>query len=129
MVLNGFIGCYKSLNGVRGCYMVLQAVTGCYMVLDGVIHVVRGCYTVLQGVTWCYTVLEGLTGCYILLQRKSLLFVWFWAARGFCRRVLNSRICQYCDVKTNNMTPLFIFFFISFLTFQISVPSFIYNLC
>ena len=60
---------------------------------------------------------------------KSLLFVQFWAARGFCQRVLNSRICQHCDVKTSTVTPPFYSFLIIFLTCYISVPSFIYNLC
>ena len=63
-------------------------------------------------------------------SKKSLLFVQFCAARGFCKRVLNSRICQHCDVKTSTVTPTFCyFFFIIFLTCQISLPSFIYNIC
>ena len=62
-------------------------------------------------------------------SKKSLLFVQFWAARGFCQRVQNSRICQHCDVKTSTVTPTFYYFFIIFLTCYISVPSFIYNLC
>ena len=62
-------------------------------------------------------------------RKKSLLFVQFWAARGFCQRVPNSRICQHCDVKTSTVTPTFYYFFIIFLTCYISVPSFIYNLC
>ena len=47
----------------------------------------------------------------------------------FCQRVLNSRICQHCNVKTIMVTPTFYYFFIIFLTCYISVPSFIYNLC
>ena len=62
-------------------------------------------------------------------SKKSLLFFQFWAARGFCKTVLNSRICQHCDVKTSTVTPTFYYFFIIFLTCYISVPSFIYNLC
>ena len=50
-----------------------------------------------------------------------------WAARGFCERVLNSCICQHCDVKTSKVTPLLITFFIILICY-ISVPSFIYNL-
>ena len=48
---------------------------------------------------------------------------------SFCKRVLNSRICQHCDVKTSTVTPTFYYLFIIFLTCYISVPSFIYNLC
>ena len=44
-------------------------------------------------------------------SKKSLLFVYFWAARGFCVRVLNSRICQHFDVKTSTVTPTFYYFF------------------
>ena len=62
-------------------------------------------------------------------SKKSLLFVQFWAARGFCQRVQNSRICQRCDVKTSTVIPTFYYFFIIFMTCFISVPSFIYNLC
>ena len=62
-------------------------------------------------------------------SKKSLLFVQFWATRSFCQRVLNSRICQHCDIKMSTVTPTFYDFFIIFLTCYISVPSFIYNLC
>ena len=62
-------------------------------------------------------------------SKKSLLFVQFWAAHGFCKRVLNSRIWQHCDVKTSMVTPTFYYFFIITLTCYISVPSFIYNVC
>ena len=75
------------LQGVSD--MVLQGVRRCYRVLHGVTR----CYRMLHGVTWCYTVLESVTGCYIVLQKKSLLFVQFWAAHGFCQKVLNRRIC------------------------------------
>ena len=61
--------------------------------------------------------------------KKSLLFVQFWAAHGFCKRVLNSRIWQHCDVKTSTVTPTFYYFFIITLTCYISVPSSSYNLC
>ena len=47
----------------------------------------------------------------------------------YCQRALNSRICQYCDVKTSRVTPTFYYVFIIFLTYCISVPSFIYILC
>ena len=51
-----------------------------------------------------------------------------WAARGFCERVLNSCICQDCDVKTSKVTLTF--HYLSFILIcYISVPSFIYNLC
>ena len=49
--------------------------------------------------------------------------------RGFSQRVLNSRTCQHCDVKTSTVTPTFYYFFIIFLTCYISVPSCSYNLC
>ena len=62
-------------------------------------------------------------------SKKPLLFVQFCAARGFCKRVLNSRICQHCDVKTSTVTPTFHYLFIIFLTCYISAPSFSYNLC
>ena len=62
-------------------------------------------------------------------SKKSFRFVQFWAARSFCKRVLNSRICQHCDVKTSTVTPTFYYFFIIFFTCYISVPSFSYNLC
>ena len=63
-------------------------------------------------------------------HRKNLSFLSnFWAARGFCQRVLNSRICQCCDVKTSTVTPTFYYFFVISLTCFIIVPSFIYNLC
>ena len=62
-------------------------------------------------------------------SKKSLLFVQFCVARGFCQRVQNSRICQHCDVKTSAVTPTFYYCFIISLTRYISVPSFIYNLC
>ena len=62
-------------------------------------------------------------------SKKSLLFVQFWAARGFCKRVLNSRICQHCHVKTSTVTLTFYYFFIIFLTCYISAPSCNYNLC
>ena len=62
-------------------------------------------------------------------SKKTLLFVQFWAACGFCKRVLNGRICQHCDVKTSTVTPTFYYFFIIFLTCYISVASFINNLC
>ena len=62
-------------------------------------------------------------------RKKSLLFVYFWAALGSCQRVLNSRICQHCDVKTSTVTPTFYYYFIIFLTCYISVPSYIYSLC
>ena len=61
-------------------------------------------------------------------SKKSLLFVQFWDARAFCQKVLNNRICQYCDVKTSSVTPTFYYFFIISLTCYISVPSFVYNL-
>ena len=61
-------------------------------------------------------------------SKISLLFVQFWAVRGFCQRVKNSRICQHCDVKTSTVTPTFYYLFVIFLTCYISVPSFIYNL-
>ena len=62
-------------------------------------------------------------------SKKSLFFVQFWAVRGFCKRVLNSRICQHCDVKMSTVTTTFYYFFIIFLTCYISAPSFSYNLC
>lgn len=34
-----------------------------------------------------------------------------WAARGFCERVLNSCICQDCDVKTSKVTLTFHYLF------------------
>ena len=55
--------------------------------------------------------------------KKYPLFVWFWAARGFCQRVLNSRICQHCDVKTSTGSPAFYYILIIFLACYISVPS------
>ena len=51
-----------------------------------------------------------------------------WAARGFCERVLNSCICQDCDVKTSKVTLTFDYLFFILICY-ISVPSFIYNLC
>ena len=32
---------------------------------------------------------------------------WHKSMFSFCKRVLNSRICQHCDVKTRTMTPTF----------------------
>ena len=51
-----------------------------------------------------------------------------WAARGFCERVLNSCICQDCDVKTSKVTLTFHYLFFILICY-ISVLSFIYNLC
>ena len=62
-------------------------------------------------------------------RKKSLLFVQFWAARGFCQRVLNSCICQPCTAKKKHGDPTFYYLFIVILTCYISVPSFIYSLC
>jgi len=47
----------------------------------------------------------------LCIIEKSLLFVQFWAARGFCQRVLNSHICQHCDVKTSTVTTTFYYLF------------------
>ena len=44
-------------------------------------------------------------------------------------RVLNSCICQHCDIKTSTVAPTFYYFLIIFLTCYISVPSFIYKPC
>ena len=71
-VLQDVTWCYRVLHGVTRCYMVIQRVRRCYRVLHGVTR----CYRMLHGVTWCYTVSgESVTGCYIVLQKKSLLFV------------------------------------------------------
>ena len=51
-----------------------------------------------------------------------------WAARSFCERVLNSCICQDCDVKTSKVTLTFHYLFFILICY-ISVLSFIYNLC
>ena len=56
-------------------------------------------------------------------QKKSLLFVYFWAARGFCQRVLNSSICQHCDVKTSKVTAPFLFLFYHLLDLLHQCPE------
>ena len=78
---------------------------------------------------WIKNTLKSNFVRYHMHHRKNLSFLSsFGLGAGFVKIVLNSRICQHCDVKTSTITPTFYYFFTIFLTCYISLPSFIYNL-
>ena len=58
-----------------------------------------------------------------VLSKRAMEMKYSWN-----KTLFKYRICQHCEAKTSTMTPTFYYIFIIFLTWNISVLSFIYNL-
>ena len=66
---------------------------------------------------WKNNTLKSNSVRYLMHHRKNISFLSAFGPREvFSQRVLNSHICQHCDVKTSRVTPTFYYFFIIFMT-------------
>ena len=59
---------------------------------------------------WINNVFKPKSVRYHVHHQKNLSFLSSFGLRAVFARVQNSRICQYCDVETSTVSPLFITF-------------------